>query len=50
MDHHNGNAAALLLCVIPTICYSYYFFNLEKQRGGQNTIKNLIIDDTEVAN
>ena len=32
-----------LLSAIPAI-----FFNLEKQRGGQSTIKNLIIDDTEV--
>ena len=26
----------------------FFFLNLEKQRGTQNTIKKLIIDDTEV--
>ena len=25
-----------------------FFLNLEKQRSAQNTIKNLIIDDTEI--
>ena len=29
------------------ICFKK-FFNLEKQRGAQNTIKKIIIDDTEV--
>ena len=31
-----------------TVKNQQFFFNLEKQQGAQNTIKKLIIDDTEV--
>ena len=28
----------------------HLFFNLEKQRGSQNTIKKLVVDDKEITN
>ena len=28
----------------------HFFFNLEKQRGSQNTIKKLVVDDKEITN